>query len=105
MSRVLTCVYCGREYPQDTPAHGDKILTDHIAVCEKHPMRKVVRERDVLRAALAGLVGVDDGGELIEMAAAISALPASADDKEAMVAGVKALMLTSAHAELRSAVA
>lgn len=21
--RVLTCVYCGREYPQETPAWGD----------------------------------------------------------------------------------
>lgn len=39
-SRVLTCVYCGHEYPQDTPAHGDKVLRDHIKVCEKHPMRR-----------------------------------------------------------------
>lgn len=37
--RVLTCVYCGHEYPQDTPAHGHEILTAHIAVCEKHPVR------------------------------------------------------------------
>ncbi|OGV45174.1 MAG: hypothetical protein A2017_06445 [Lentisphaerae bacterium GWF2_44_16] len=38
--RVLTCVYCGVEYPQDTPSHGAEILTEHIKVCEKHPMRE-----------------------------------------------------------------
>ena len=38
--RILTCVYCGHEYPQDTPAAGAQILTDHIKVCEKHPLRK-----------------------------------------------------------------
>ena len=48
-SRILTCVYCGHEYPQDTPAHGEKVLTDHIAGCEKHPMRAVVEQRDKLR--------------------------------------------------------
>lgn len=51
--RVLTCVYCGHEYPQDTPAHGDKVLTDHIAGCAKHPMRAVIEDRDRLRADAA----------------------------------------------------
>ena len=42
--RVLTCVYCGHEYPQATPAWGDKVLTDHIKVCPKHPMRELERK-------------------------------------------------------------
>ena len=26
--RILTCVYCGHEYPQNTPAHGSQVLTE-----------------------------------------------------------------------------
>ena len=37
---TVTCVYCGLAYPDETPTHGAEILTDHIKVCEKHPMRK-----------------------------------------------------------------
>lgn len=39
-SRVLTSVYCGHEYPQDTPTHGNHVLTEHIKVCASHPLRK-----------------------------------------------------------------
>ncbi len=51
LARVLTCVYCGHQYPQGTPAWGDAALTDHIARCEKHPMRLLREECDRLRAA------------------------------------------------------
>lgn len=54
--RVLTCVYCGHEYPQDTPAWGNQALTDHIKVCEKHPMRQLEHEKAQLRSALRDLV-------------------------------------------------
>jgi len=43
---TLTCVYCGHEYPEGTPPHGAQILTDHIRVCEKHPLRLCEKERD-----------------------------------------------------------
>ncbi len=58
---VLTCVYCGHEYPANTPAHGGDVsaLTEHIAVCEKHPMRAVV---DLLKEAAHAL----DGDDLIQ---------------------------------------
>lgn len=49
---VLTCVYCGHQYPPGTPAAMHPILTEHIAQCDKHPMRAVVEERDELRARL-----------------------------------------------------
>ncbi len=57
--RILTCVYCGHQYPQDTPAWGHAVLTAHIAQCKEHPMRAVIEERDRLleeRANLAMLV-------------------------------------------------
>lgn len=38
-TRTLTCVYCGQAYPPGTPEHGDSRLTEHIGVCEKHPLR------------------------------------------------------------------
>ena len=37
---TLTCVYCGAAFPEGTPPHGHQVLTDHIKVCEKHPLRK-----------------------------------------------------------------
>jgi len=55
-TQVLTCVYCGKEYPQGTPSWGDKILTEHIRVCEKHPMRKLEEEKQKLRSALLRVV-------------------------------------------------
>ena len=41
LSRKVTCVYCGHEYPDGTPTSQDQQLTEHIKVCEKHPMRKL----------------------------------------------------------------
>lgn len=92
--RVLTCVYCGHEYPQDTLAHGDKVLTDHIAKCEKHPMRTVVAQRDMLRKALVGLVGADDPAELRNIEAMMRILPAPEADKAATINAIHALLET-----------
>lgn len=36
--RILTCVYCGHEYPQDTPAHGDKVLAGMIGASTKEEL-------------------------------------------------------------------
>lgn len=65
--RILTCVYCGHEYPQDTPAHGSQVLTDHIKVCKAHPLRKAEADIALLRSALAGLIGVNTEAELRQM--------------------------------------
>jgi len=37
--RRVTCVYCGHQYKDGTPAAQDAALTEHIKACEKHPMR------------------------------------------------------------------
>lgn len=55
-ARVLTCVYCGHEYPQNTPAWGDAVLTEHIAQCDKHPMRAIEKECERLRAEAAAML-------------------------------------------------
>lgn len=95
-ARVLTCVYCGHEYPQDTPAWGSKVLTEHIATCEKHPMRKVVVDRDKLRAALVDLVGESDPDRLLEMRGVLLALPNLGDDRAAILNAITALLETAA---------
>lgn len=43
---IITCVYCGQQYPENTPTHGKDVavLTEHIKVCPEHPMRKVEEE-------------------------------------------------------------
>lgn len=89
--RILTCVYCGHEYPQDTPTHGDKVLTDHIARCEKHPMRAVLEQRDRLRTALAGMIGASTKEELDAMELVIRSLPASDDDRVVALNAIQAL--------------
>lgn len=48
-TQTLTCVYCGQMYPPNTPTHGSEVLTEHIKVCEKHPMRKVEEENKILK--------------------------------------------------------
>ncbi len=66
-SSVLTCVYCGKEYPEGTPAWGSQVLTDHIKVCEKHPMRELEVKYRKVRKALADMIGCDNKQELDSM--------------------------------------
>ncbi len=89
--RVLTCVYCGMEYPQDTPAWGDKVLTDHIKVCEKHPIKKLNDDYIKLRKALVGLVGVDTKEELDAMEAQLRELPIPDVDRMNTINAITAL--------------
>jgi hypothetical protein len=94
-ARVLTCVYCGHEYPQGTPAAGDKVLTDHIAQCPQHPMREVVGQRDRLRAALVGVVGVSTREECEAMEVAVRSMPACDEDKAVTLNAIHALRDTA----------
>lgn len=64
---VLTCVYCGEAYPPKTPTHGADVLTEHIKVCEKHPMRKAEIDILKLRKALIGVISVETKEELEAM--------------------------------------
>lgn len=88
---TLTCVYCGHEYPEGTPPHGAQILTDHIKVCEKHPMRKLELDYAKVRKALAGLVGADTKTELEGMEAAIRVLPLPDEDRMNTINAIHAL--------------
>lgn len=60
MNNILTCVYCGHEYPARTPASGSEVaqLTDHIKVCEKHPMRDLESKNIELLKALGLITGL-----------------------------------------------
>jgi hypothetical protein len=46
---ILTCVYCGHQYPEGTPPAHSEILTEHIKICEQHPMRDLEVEVAELR--------------------------------------------------------
>lgn len=73
-NRILTCVYCGQEYPQETPAWGNEVLTEHIKICEKHPMRKLELDKKALLGVLQELVGANNKKELKEMEDQLQAL-------------------------------
>jgi hypothetical protein len=96
---TLTCVYCGQEYPAGTPASGSDVtvLTDHIKVCEKHPMRKAEAKIAKLRAALIGLVGASDKAELEKMEMALRMAPAPMSDKAVAIDAIHALLDTEAE--------
>lgn len=93
--RVLTCVYCGHEYPQDTPASGDEVLTDHIRQSDKHPMKQLGDEHAILRKALVGLVGAESREELEQMEAVIRLMPVPDADSAPMINAIQALLQTS----------
>jgi hypothetical protein len=38
-ARVLTCAFCGEEYPPGTPTNNHEALTAHVRACAKHPLR------------------------------------------------------------------
>ncbi len=91
---VVTCVYCGHEYPNGTPTAKAKELTEHIKVCESHPMREAERRIDILTGALSGLIGAESEDELKAMEATIRTTPAPAADKAAMLNAIHALLET-----------
>ena len=91
---TLTCVYCGMAYPEGTPPHGAQILTDHIKVCEKHPMREAEAKIAKLRSALVGLVGVSSKEELLKMERAIRLTAVPSADKAVTINAIHALIET-----------
>ena len=99
-NRILTCVYCGHQYLQDSPEWGAEVLTEHIKICEKHPMRKAEADIVLLRGALVGLVGADTQHELEQMELAVRLLPAPAEDKAATINAIHALIATLPQTDL-----
>lgn len=93
---VVTCVYCGYEYPEGTPTAKHALLTAHIKVCSKHPMRAAEGRIAVLRRALVGLVGAETKEELIAMAAAMRSIPHNECDKYAALNAIQALLSEAA---------
>jgi len=85
---VLTCVYCGHKYPNGTPAAKHELLTSHIKICEKHPLREAEKTIFKLRSALVGMVGADSVEELNAMEILIRSAPAPASD---MIVAVNAI--------------
>lgn len=84
---VVTCVYCGLEYPDGTPAAKAEALTAHVKACDKHPMKRI-------RSALAALVGADTREELEGMRAAIGMMRAPDSEKASMIEAIDSLLDT-----------
>jgi len=63
-TQVLTCVYCGQEYPPGSPSHGSEVLTAHIEVCPKHPMSELKRKLAVAEARVSKCVACGGSGSL-----------------------------------------
>ncbi len=94
-AQILTCVYCGHEYPQHTPAAGHQVLTDHIRTCAKHPLREAELAVARLHSALAGLVGESTPQGLAQLEAGLQLVPMPATEKALMITAIRALRDTS----------
>jgi len=92
--KLVTCVYCGHEYPDQTPTSGARILKDHIKVCEKHPMREAEETIKLLRSALVRLIGSDNVKELKGMEKILDLLPFEQQNKEATINAIHTLIKT-----------
>lgn len=88
---IITCVYCGHEYPNGTPTTKHELLTKHISICDKHPMREAERKIKKLKSALMGLIGVESSEELDQMEIAMRTIPAPESDKIAAINAIDAL--------------
>lgn len=91
MNNVLTCVYCGHEYPDGTPSAKHKLLTDHIRVCEKHPLRSAEEQIKKLVRALSALMGVTSKNDIVNMTIGIMSTPAPDEDKRAALEALDVL--------------
>jgi len=92
-NNVVTCVYCGHQYPDGTPTAKHELLTEHIKTCEQHPMREAEHKIERLCNALAGLIGASTKEELDAMELAIRSTPAPDSDKAAAINAIDALRL------------
>ena len=88
---VVTCVYCGHEYPDGTPTAKHDLLTAHIKVCEKHPMREAEARIERLRGALSELIGAETKEDLEAMEAAMRMMPPPSGLKDMRAALAKAI--------------
>jgi hypothetical protein len=92
---TLTCAYCGDECPEGAPPHGSQILTDHIKICQKHPMREAETKIKKLRAALVGLLGAETKQDLELMEASLRLIPGIGQDKISGINAIHALLETA----------
>jgi len=81
-------------YPEGTPPAKAQILTDHIKVCPKHPLRESEEIRKKLRKALAELVGASEKTELEAMEVTIRSTPGPEKDKTAVINAIHVLIET-----------
>lgn len=84
---VVTCVYCGHEYPDGTPTAKAESLAAHVKVCDKHPMKRAID-------ALAALVGSRDKAELKGMRDQLHLLQIRPSERAPMLDAINVLLET-----------
>lgn len=92
VATTLTCVYCGKAYPEGTPPHGSQVLTDHIKVCPSHPMRKAEEIILKLRLALEGVIGYSTQQDLLETKLGLKLIPMPEEERVKMLNAIDVLL-------------
>lgn len=89
---TITCAYCGHAYEPGTPTFAAEVLTEHIKICEKHPMRHAEARNKKLFNALAMLTGADTMEELAAMHQMLTAMPIPSEEKAITLNAVEVLL-------------
>ncbi|MFC1707501.1 hypothetical protein ACFL59_11925 [Planctomycetota bacterium] len=50
---ILTCAFCGEEYPPGTPRSQHELLTEHVHQCAAHPLNERIRELEKVKERFA----------------------------------------------------
>ena len=95
MDSVVTCVYCGHQYPDGTPAAKHILLTEHIKTCTEHPLRQAEITITKLRAALIALIGAETEDDLNAMELILRSSAAPESDKVAAINAIDALRMSA----------
>lgn len=89
---VLTCAFCGAEYPVGTPSAGAVVLADHIRVCERHPMHELEARHKRLCAAVYEMIGCDTADEARELTKVLGVFATVDPDARKALALIEALI-------------
>lgn len=90
----VACEFRGDYLALQEMKHRFGIIVSALKSASLPSPQRWQHERDVLRAALVNLVGVDGRHELEEMEVTLRALPGPAADKAAAIDGIHALLAT-----------
>jgi hypothetical protein len=84
---VVTCAFCGKQYPTGTPVTKHALLTEHIFQCEKHPIQEIGK----VLAEFMSLSWPPNSKEIAELRSGLIMMGVQMPDHEDVIKGINGL--------------